>query len=274
MRYLPLFIVTSISFIIMLLFIFEGKEDKQNLRAVMEVGGKTLKDITETTTTPIQVTTQEEIAIGRLFLKKFSLLPGSHPSAKRVLRLGRRLAKHCRRKGIQYQFYVVRAGYANAFALPGGFVLVTQGMEQMLSNDTELAWVIAHELQHIEKRHALLQMRATILQKRLSLKILRDVSKLGEHLEVFLRLTYSEVMELESDREGIKMLQQADFPPKKAIAVLDRFIARVKKTRKHSRNPLKMGIRLTRGALKDYFATHPHWERRKQELQKILKTLP
>ena len=43
----------------------------------------------------------------------------------------------------------------NAFAAPGGFIFVTTGMLEFLKNEDELAFVLAHEVAHIELDHGL-----------------------------------------------------------------------------------------------------------------------
>lgn len=43
----------------------------------------------------------------------------------------------------------------NAFAAPGGFIFVTTGMLKFLKNEDELAFVLAHEIAHIELDHGL-----------------------------------------------------------------------------------------------------------------------
>lgn len=49
----------------------------------------------------------------------------------------------------------VRAPMVNAFALPGGSILVTDEMIEMARTPEELAGVLAHEIAHVEKRHAM-----------------------------------------------------------------------------------------------------------------------
>jgi len=43
----------------------------------------------------------------------------------------------------------------NAFAAPGGFVFITTGMLDFVENEDELAFVLAHEIAHIEMDHGL-----------------------------------------------------------------------------------------------------------------------
>ncbi len=71
---------------------------------------------------------------------------------RRVNRVGRWLASQTSRPGLPWTFGVVDDGEINAYAAPGGYVLLTRGMYELLADDAELAAVIAHELGHVVQR--------------------------------------------------------------------------------------------------------------------------
>ena len=52
-----------------------------------------------------------------------------------------------------WKFIVVNSDYFNAFAMPGGFVVISSGAIEMLSSEAELAGILAHEIAHIEQDH-------------------------------------------------------------------------------------------------------------------------
>jgi predicted Zn-dependent protease len=60
-------------------------------------------------------------------------------------------------RGIPFRFYIV-AGSPNAFALPGGRILVTTGLLELLDKPEELVGVLAHESAHVTQRHAFQHM--------------------------------------------------------------------------------------------------------------------
>jgi len=66
-----------------------------------------------------------------------------------------RLARHWRGNGYALRIGVTEASEPNAFALPGGNVLVTSGLLEEARSENELAFVLAHELGHVEGRHPL-----------------------------------------------------------------------------------------------------------------------
>ncbi|MCR4316087.1 MAG: M48 family metalloprotease [Planctomycetes bacterium] len=55
----------------------------------------------------------------------------------------------------KWYFTVVESPEVNAFALPGGFILITTGMLKTVKNEDELACILGHEITHVEKRHAI-----------------------------------------------------------------------------------------------------------------------
>lgn len=70
----------------------------------------------------------------------------------RVNLVGRWLASQTSRPDLPWTFGIIDDGEINAFAAPGGYVLVTRGLYELLADDAELAAVIAHELGHVVQR--------------------------------------------------------------------------------------------------------------------------
>src|SRR5690606_41558558 len=62
------------------------------------------------------------------------------------------LASRTSRTVLPWTFGVIDAGEIIAFAAPGGYVLLTRGMYELLADDAELAAVLAHELAHVVQR--------------------------------------------------------------------------------------------------------------------------
>ena len=73
---------------------------------------------------------------------------------KRVNVIGRWVASQTSRPGLPWSFGVIDTTEVNAFAAPGGYVLVTRGMYELLSSDAEVAAVLGHEISHcVERDH-------------------------------------------------------------------------------------------------------------------------
>jgi hypothetical protein len=63
------------------------------------------------------------------------------------------LLKACERKDVNYCFFVFDSDEVVAFSRPGGSIYVSRGVFHLAANDVELAWVVGHEIAHVELRH-------------------------------------------------------------------------------------------------------------------------
>jgi predicted Zn-dependent protease len=72
--------------------------------------------------------------------------------------LGNALARTTSRADLDWHFAVVNTDVINAFALPGGYIYVNRGVLEQASNESELASVLGHEIEHVVRRHSVKQM--------------------------------------------------------------------------------------------------------------------
>lgn len=71
---------------------------------------------------------------------------------RRVNRIGRWVASHSSRPELPWTFGIIDTPEINAFAAPGGYVLMTRGMYELLADDGEVAGVLGHEISHVVQR--------------------------------------------------------------------------------------------------------------------------
>jgi predicted Zn-dependent protease len=148
------------------------------------------------------------------------------PAAQRyVEELARPLLDAAGSLPFAFQFRAVDDSAINAFALPGGFVIVNSGLLEAAETGEEVAGVLAHEIQHALLRHGtrriLREMGGSI-----ALSLLLGGSELQGHAQVASRLTglnYDRDEESEADREGVALLLRARVDP----AGLARFFERL-----------------------------------------------
>lgn len=73
---------------------------------------------------------------------------------QRINVLGRWVASQTSRPELPWAFGVLDTPELNAFAAPGGYVIVTRGLYEILATDSEVAAVLAHEISHcVERDH-------------------------------------------------------------------------------------------------------------------------
>ena len=144
-----------------------------------------------------------------------------------------------------FRVYIVDVPVFNAFAAPGGTVVVFRGLLERTDSPEQLAGVLAHELQHVVQRHstrAIVQHTSSgLLIAALTGDVTGPLAYGLEAARVLGQLRYSRDAEEEADTEGLKMLLAARVDPAGMIAF---FKALDKKSDKES------------DALK-YLSTHP-----------------
>jgi predicted Zn-dependent protease len=113
--------------------------------------------------------------------------------------------------------YVVNRPVVNALAVPGGHVVIFHGLLERTSTPEELAGVMAHELQHILRRHttrAVIQDMGTgLLLMALTGDVTGPLAYGLETARALGELRYSRRAEEEADVEGMKMLLAARVAP-------------------------------------------------------------
>ena len=79
-------------------------------------------------------------------------LLGDAEAQQRVNLIGRWMASQTSRPELPWTFGIVDSPEINAFAAPGGYVLVTRGLYELIGSDAELAAILGHEINHIVQR--------------------------------------------------------------------------------------------------------------------------
>ncbi len=151
-----------------------------------------------------------------------------------------------------YRAFMVNAAAPNAFALPGGVILVTRGMCGILSTESELAAVLAHEMGHIERGHCFDAVRFELLARKTGTEPLGRLADFAANL--MLRHSFSKSQEAEADEYAFAMLCALDYDPG---GVADAFASFVKYAAGRGD-----AARPALNPFRDYFSTHPAMELR------------
>lgn len=125
----------------------------------------------------------------------------------------------------ELRVYVVNLPVVNALAVPGGHVVIFRGLLQRTTTPEELAGVVAHELQHVLRRHATRAVIQDVSTGLLLMALTGDVTgPLAYGLQTARTLgdlRYSRRAEDEADTEGMKMLLAARVDPAGMIAFFE-----------------------------------------------------
>lgn len=103
--------------------------------------------------------TGEELAIGEAVSVEIIATTGGlwrdEAATRRVNLLIRTLGAYSDRPLLRYRAGLLNSDEINAFSAPGGWVFITRGAYQAAANEDQLAAILAHEIAHITRRHAL-----------------------------------------------------------------------------------------------------------------------
>ncbi len=113
----------------------------------------------------------------------------------------------------------------NAFAAPGGFIFISTGMLNFLESEDELAFVLAHEIGHIELDHglnAVIQKTSGDLFKKGAGGMGMSDSFFGGMID-FAENGYSKDLEMEADGRGAILAVRAGYDVNAALNVIKKF---------------------------------------------------
>jgi predicted Zn-dependent protease len=175
----------------------------------------------------------EEIAVGREVAGRTlgaAPLVADPELQAYVNRVGRWIAMQTERPDLPWHFGVLDTSSINAFAAPGGYVLVTRGLYEMLETESQLAGVLAHEIGHIVQRHHVKVMQHSALVSAGARASQRDRNLLVNNLigtgaEVLAR-GLDKSAEFEADRIGVVLAARAGYSPYGLVEVLHLLAAR------------------------------------------------
>lgn len=123
-----------------------------------------------------------------------------------VRRIGNDLAPPPTDDYINYEFYVIRDPSPNAFAFPNGQIYFHTGMLARLADESQLAAIVAHEINHVAGHHTILSHRITA--KRFLINILG-----GGLASIMGQLRYSRHLEQEADDRASLLMADTDYDP-------------------------------------------------------------
>ena len=174
--------------------------------------------------------------------------------------VGERLAAAVRNRLHRFEMHVVQTQHPTALALPGGFIFVGRSLMDLCDRDKhEVAFVVAHEMAHVIRRHAIERL---LKQKIMSAAAMASPGRGALAVWIrqvgvqWLERAYSREQEYEADELGLRLSRAAGFDPAGAIRALTRL-----GELERPRAPI---------GLDAYLSTHPPVEERVRRLRSVI----
>ncbi len=213
------------------------------LTPVFELVGKPISHADTVLSKALPIGDLDEKQMGEAIKKKFAQ---RKQRALRDERYVNNLIKYLvlfKVKPFAYRAFVIKSSAINAFALPGGVILVTSGLLRNLKNEAQLMAVLAHEMGHIERSHCFKAVKGQLLLKKVELETLGKFVDFS--LALMFRHSFSKTQEAEADSYALKLLKRSRYH---VGALAGSFRIMLSKSARGERQP---------DLLRDYFASHP-----------------
>lgn len=142
-----------------------------------------------------------------------------------------------------YHFQILDSDEVNAFAAPGGFILVTRGMLKCCTSEDALAAVLAHEIGHIEGRHGLRAIKQGRLTTALTVMAAESAKQFGDAelaeltqafegsisdvTHTLMTSGYSRGLESDADVAAVRIMRRAGYDPNALVTMLQEMDSRV-----------------------------------------------
>jgi predicted Zn-dependent protease len=168
-------------------------------------------------------------------------------------------------QGYQWEFNLVEDDQVNAFAMPGGKVVVNTGLLPVAENDTGLAVVMGHEIAHAVAKHGNERMSQMLVQQMAGMSLAAALqtqpgptrqlamAAFGAGTAVGFLLPYSRIQESEADRLGLIFMAMAGYDPRAAVDFWKRMAEK-----KEGKGP------------PEFLSTHPADQTRIQNIKQLL----
>ncbi|HEY0977975.1 MAG TPA: M48 family metallopeptidase [Flavobacteriales bacterium] len=125
----------------------------------------------------------------------------------------------------EVRYHVVDDDQINAFAMPGGHIVVFTGLLDRMTKPEELAALLAHEATHVEKRHSTRSVVRSLSGSVFLALLVGDVSGVvavaARQADALRELGYSRALETEADTLGIHALSDNGVDPRGMVQLLE-----------------------------------------------------
>lgn len=181
-----------------------------------------------------------------------------------VERVAAPLIKDTYRKNVNYKFRILDSTEVNAFASPNGYIYITTGLLDIIESDHELAFIIAHEMGHIEKKHSVINYRKRLAAMFFSALFLASNNNYEDSEKVLLTVVMTDLVLKGNSREQENEADAVALSHLKRIGM------------DHLSYKMVMGKFTDMRQYKIYaidkiFSTHPTPEKRIENLDKLLQ---
>ena len=249
------------------------RHDVVSSNAVLDAGAEWQRDLSRAPLHYTRISDDQEIAIGNELARQYlSVRPPLDArgiaTEQYVATVGARVAVNVHRR-IPYHFhYLADRDLINAFALPGGQIFIGEGLLNRMTSEDELAFVLGHEIEHVDHYHPAERIQMEAQLKRFNLDVVAELASIPVSLW---QAGYSKDQEFEADREGERLAYAAGYSPQGAIDMMECFVHLESGYSERAGTPLHELSHVAIEGLVGYFRTHPISSERLAQARQIVQ---
>ena len=216
-----------------------------------------------------------EVTVGQSILKMLPVAQKPDPEVLKVLQDTVDFLKQSL-SGNPYDLkvYILPVEQVNALALPGGPIVIFEGLIDKAESPEELAGVLAHEIQHILLRHSTRGILRNMAESILVTIFLGDMNSVMEGIVQLAgqleTLGLSREMEAEADQKGMELIFSANIDPHGMIRIFEKLMQEESLQKELSEE--KTASEENDMKLFSYFSTHPSGRNRLAQLEKQMRS--
>lgn len=240
--------------------------------AIVAMAADAQRDLTRAPMRFTRISDAEEISIGNDLARQYAVSEGKMGPEARALEnyvqhVGNSLAPNAHRR-LPYSFHLLPSrGVMNAFSLPGGHVYVGEGLLDLMNSEDELAFVIGHEIEHIDHYHCAERVQVEAQLRHLNLDIVGSIVQIP--LSAW-EAGYNKDEELEADREGMRLATLSGYSPYGAVRLFEEYSKLHREYVIHAQSPEEELSQLAIQSLEGYFRSHPLPSERFSQAQAVI----
>ena len=175
----------------------------------------------------------------------------------------------------QYRFHISRDEQVNAFALPGGYIVINSGLILKADSAAEMLGVVAHEIAHVTEQHSVRNIMGTAGVYLTVNAMLGDMSGLmavvADAAPFLINQSYSRGFESDADEKGLALLHRAAINPVGLVTFFEKL--RALEQEKMQEIAGEDNSETVESTLQ-FLSTHPATDERIENLRQRIDALP
>lgn len=172
----------------------------------------------------------KEVAIGdslhKMIMKDYLFIQNKEKQTY-IEQIVAKLAKHVQGRNIPFKVHIIEDNKnLNAFSIAGGHIYMTTYLLDWVESEDELAFILAHEMSHVNHGHAIGKVKKAQLTEEFAQDFLgqeyADYGPIAGKLSLLLSSPFGQIEEYEADQLGVTLVSKAGYDPRKGLRFFEK----------------------------------------------------